>query len=233
MHLFQPNSFVFSYVGKFLWGLLRFSKTCEFWSSKANWRLRFLLPSIILTDLLGNKLNFNRFKRSWFLICDWRISIRFVCFCVSRFVTCDRNYDWWQPKTQLWTRLLNFGVRMFVKSAVIRKGCIEVQEKKNKVVVLCWRFGKKSELRPHFHFAVLQWRQRNVQKSVIKCKVVFFFQSNATSIALFPFSFLLLPSSWSLLKPPIVYKRVCFVKEVNKTNTFLFTSFTIPRKLDS
>ena len=36
-------------------GLLRFSQTCEFWSSKANWRLRFSLPSIILTDLLGNK----------------------------------------------------------------------------------------------------------------------------------------------------------------------------------
>ena len=35
--------------------LLRFSQTCEFWSSKANWRLRFSLPSIILTDLLGNK----------------------------------------------------------------------------------------------------------------------------------------------------------------------------------
>ena len=156
LHLFQPNSFVFSYVGKVLWGLLRFSKTCEFWSSKANWRLCFLLPSIILTDLSGNKLNFNRFKRSWFLICDWRISIRFVCFCVSRFVTCDRNYDWWQPKTQLWTRLLNFGVRMFVK-----------------VVVLCWRLGKKRELRPHFHFAVLQWRQRNVPKSVITWKVVF------------------------------------------------------------
>ena len=35
--------------------LLRFSQTCEFWSSKANWRLHFSLPSIILTDLLGNK----------------------------------------------------------------------------------------------------------------------------------------------------------------------------------
>ena len=35
--------------------LLRFSQTCQFWSSKANWRLRFSLPSIILTDLLGNK----------------------------------------------------------------------------------------------------------------------------------------------------------------------------------
>ena len=35
--------------------LLRFSQTCEFWSSKANRRLRFSLPSIILTDLLRNK----------------------------------------------------------------------------------------------------------------------------------------------------------------------------------
>ena len=38
-----------------------------------------------------------------------------VCFCVSRFVACDRNYDFRQRKT----RLLNFRVRMFVKSAVI------------------------------------------------------------------------------------------------------------------
>ena len=58
------------------------------------------------------------FLRSWVLICDWWISMRFVCFCVSRFVACDRNYHWRQRKTQLWRRLLNFGVRMFVKSAV-------------------------------------------------------------------------------------------------------------------
>ena len=25
------------------------------------------------------------------MICDWRISIRFVCFCVSRFIACDGN----------------------------------------------------------------------------------------------------------------------------------------------
>ena len=25
------------------------------------------------------------------MICDWRISIRFVCFCVSRFIACDVN----------------------------------------------------------------------------------------------------------------------------------------------
>ena len=27
------------------------------------------------------------------MICDCWISIRFVCFCVSRFVACDRNYE--------------------------------------------------------------------------------------------------------------------------------------------
>ena len=60
-------------------------------------------------------------RQSWFVICDWWILIRFVCFCVSRFVACDRNYDWRQRKTQLWRRLLNFRVRVFVKSAVIVK----------------------------------------------------------------------------------------------------------------
>ena len=64
------------------------------------------------------KLYFNGFKRSWPVICDWWISIRFLCFCVSRFVACDHNYDWRQQKTQLWRRLLNFRARMFVKSAV-------------------------------------------------------------------------------------------------------------------
>ena len=27
------------------------------------------------------------------MICDWWISIQFVCFLVSRFVACDRNCD--------------------------------------------------------------------------------------------------------------------------------------------
>ena len=68
------------------------------------------------------KLYLNGSKRSWFVICDWWISICFVCFYVSRFVACDRNYDWRQRKTQLWRRLLNFRVRMFVKSAVTDLG---------------------------------------------------------------------------------------------------------------
>ena len=49
----------------------------------------------------------------WFVIGGFRSVL-----CVSRFVACDRNYDWRQRKTQLWRRLLNFRVRMFVKSAV-------------------------------------------------------------------------------------------------------------------
>ena len=52
----------------------------------------------------------------WFLIGGFR-SVLWVFF-VSRFVACDGNYDWRQRKTQLWRRLLNFRVRMFVKRAV-------------------------------------------------------------------------------------------------------------------
>ena len=40
------------------------------------------------------------------MIRGWQISIRLMCFCVSRFVACDRNYDRRQRKTQLWRRLL-------------------------------------------------------------------------------------------------------------------------------
>ena len=32
-------------------------------------------------------------RKQRFVICDWWILIRFVCFSVSRFVACDRNYD--------------------------------------------------------------------------------------------------------------------------------------------
>ena len=43
--------------------LLRFSKTCELWSSKANWRLRFSLPSNILADLSGNRTLLKRVQK--------------------------------------------------------------------------------------------------------------------------------------------------------------------------
>ena len=52
------------------------------------------------------------------MICDWWVSIRFVGFFVSRLVACDRNKYWRPRKTQLWRRLLNFRVRVFVNSAV-------------------------------------------------------------------------------------------------------------------
>ena len=60
-------------------------------------------------------------ERSWLVICEWQILISFVCFPVSRFVTCDHNnyYDWRQLKMRLWYLLLNFRVRVFLKSAVI------------------------------------------------------------------------------------------------------------------
>ena len=52
------------------------------------------------------------------MVCDWWISISFVCFCISGFVACDRIYDWRRGKTQLGRRLLNFRVLVFLKSAV-------------------------------------------------------------------------------------------------------------------
>ena len=59
-----------------------------------------------LTGLKGHGL--------WFVFGGFR---SVLCFCVSRFVACDRNYDWRQRKTQVWRKLLNFRVRMFVKRA--------------------------------------------------------------------------------------------------------------------
>ena len=35
-----------------------------------------------LSGPVRKQLYLNGFKRSWFVICDWWISIPFVCFCV-------------------------------------------------------------------------------------------------------------------------------------------------------
>ena len=75
-----------------------------------NWPLR--KQNFTLTGSKGQVL--------WFVIGGFR---SVLCFCVSRFVACDRNYDWRERKTQLWTRLLNFRVRMFVKSTVMWLKC--------------------------------------------------------------------------------------------------------------
>ena len=54
--------------------LLRFSKTRELWSSKANWRLGFSVPSIILTDLLGNRTLLKRVQEV--MVCDlWEVAV--------------------------------------------------------------------------------------------------------------------------------------------------------------
>ena len=92
--------------------LLRFSKTHEFQSSKANWLLRFLLLSIILEDLLGSRNLLQRVQKV--MVFYWWISICFVCTSVSRLIACDCN-DWWQ-KMQLWRLLLIFRVLVFLKS---------------------------------------------------------------------------------------------------------------------
>ena len=47
-------------------------KTTRIRKYKANWLLRSSLPSIILADLLGNKVYFNGFKNSWFAICGFK-----------------------------------------------------------------------------------------------------------------------------------------------------------------
>ena len=103
-------------MNEYVRALLCFTKTLEFWSLKANWRLRFSLSSIILADLLGNRNLLQRVLKV--MVCDWGISSRFVCCCVSRFVTCGRNYVWRQRITQLWRWVLKFRVRVFLKRAV-------------------------------------------------------------------------------------------------------------------
>ena len=52
--------------------------------------LGFSVPSITLTELLGNNVHLHEFKRSWFVIRDWWISIHFVCFVFRDSLLCDR-----------------------------------------------------------------------------------------------------------------------------------------------
>ena len=89
-----------------------FSKTCKFWSSKANWHFHFSLRSIILAELLGH--------RTWrvqkVMVCDWLFLIRFVCFCGSRLIACDCNYDWRQQKKK--KTVVKVALVSFMKSAV-------------------------------------------------------------------------------------------------------------------
>ena len=78
----------------------------------------------------------------------------------------------------------------------ILKDCIEVQEKKKKVAVLCSRSRTKREIR-HFQFVVVQGRQRNLQISVLHVQSCCFAKSKPIAFLLFS-----LPSPSPLLKLP-------------------------------
>ena len=98
---------------------MRFSKTRKLWSQRTF--AFFAAANHLSGPLMEQNITLKGFKRSWFVKFDWWILIHFVCFCVSRFVACDCNYDWRPRKTQLWRRLLNCRVRVFVKSVVIHQ----------------------------------------------------------------------------------------------------------------
>ena len=78
--------------------------------------------------------------------------------------------------------------------------CIEVQEKKSKVVVLCLLTSSTKREISHFLVVVVQWPQRNVQKSVMHVQSCCF--ANLKPINFLPFS---LTSPSSLLKLPNVW----------------------------
>ena len=65
--------------------LQHFSKTCD--HSEAQKLLKFMFFHAInhLSGPLRKQVFFSGFKKSWFVICGWWISIRFVCFCVLCF----------------------------------------------------------------------------------------------------------------------------------------------------
>ena len=86
--------------------LLHFFKNMQILKFKSQQTFAFFTAVNHFSRPLGN--------RTWrvqkVMVCDWLFSIRFVCFCGSRLIACDCNYDWWQQKTHLWRRLLNLRV---------------------------------------------------------------------------------------------------------------------------
>ena len=102
--------------------LLRFSKTHALWSSKANWRLHFSLPSIILADLLGNRTLLKWIQKV--MVCDlWLVDFDLFLFqgslCVIVIITLlIIMIDSSEKRIKLWRRLLNLRVCVFVKCTV-------------------------------------------------------------------------------------------------------------------
>ena len=67
---------------------------------------------IILADLSGNRSVLQRVQKA--MVQFWFVIGRFRSFlCVSRFDVYNRNYNWRQQKTQLWTQLLNCRERVW------------------------------------------------------------------------------------------------------------------------
>ena len=88
----------------------------------------------------------------------WRENLREAALMRNRdFPTCDRNYDW---KPQLWRRLLNFRVCVFVKSAV--KKCFRTwKQEMLRLQTLIWMHESKFSL--HFKMVtdIKLWRHRS------------------------------------------------------------------------
>ena len=98
--------------------LLRFSVTCELWSSKPNWRLGFSLPSIIIMATANEPWNTETNKMNRNLPITTKrhdLLIRLKWASVSQEVRLD---DWQQRKTQTISGGLNFRVRMLLKTAI-------------------------------------------------------------------------------------------------------------------
>ena len=99
--------------------LLRFSKTCELWNSKANWRLRFFAAVNHLSGPL-RKQNFTSTGSKghvWDLpLVDFDLFWVFLCFKAR----CLWSYLWLTAaKNVIVSWLFNFIIRVFLKSAVM------------------------------------------------------------------------------------------------------------------
>jgi len=87
-HVSQPRNFLGTvFVREQFWDLfcfcyilLRFLKKREFWSSNANWHLRFSLGSIILEDLFGNRSLLQCIQKV--MVCDLWLADFADPFCV-------------------------------------------------------------------------------------------------------------------------------------------------------
>ena len=79
-----------------------------------------------------NYVFLNKFERSWFLICDWWISICSVCFCLSKFIACDCNKMIDTSKKQKSKLAFKFRIYVLLKSTVMKPTKIPIDS-----ILLC------------------------------------------------------------------------------------------------